>query len=105
MQAKEARVANTDDYKRGYSKGYTTGTTRSDKRLADMHDQQKRLAERVERAEKQQGLGHCEDCAHWTKGCDTCAWGYCNAAALRHAGTPGERGSGPRIRRAKTDVL
>lgn len=78
----------SDDYERGYSKGYNTGKTSADKRLVEMHDQGKRLAERVERAEKQQGVGHCEDCSHWTRACPTCAWGYCDAARIKHAGTP-----------------
>lgn len=79
-------MAESSDYKRGYGKGYNTGKNSADKRLAQMHDEHKQLVERVERAEKQQGLGHCEGCANWQRGCPTCAWGYCNAK--RAAGTP-----------------
>lgn len=79
-------MTQTTDYKRGYSKGYSTGTLRGDKRAVAEHEHSKQVAERAERAEKAQGLGHCENCANYRKGCDNCAWGYCEA---KHgAGTP-----------------
>lgn len=76
----------SDDYKRGYGKGYHTGKTSADKRLAAMHEEAKQVVERAERCEKQLGWGHCEDCAHYTKGGERCAWGYCSMP--RGAGTP-----------------
>ena len=81
----------SDDYKRGYSKGYTTGCKRSDSANARERERADQAAQRAERAEKQQGLGHCEDCAYWKRGGNTpnpqtCAWGICEAP--RAAGTP-----------------
>lgn len=79
-------MTQSSDYKRGYSKGYSTGSLRGDKRAVAEHENSKQVAERAERAEKAQGLGHCEDCANWQRACDNCAWGYCNAKT--GAGTP-----------------
>mgnify|MGYP001574838203 CR=1 FL=1 len=76
----------SDDYKLGYSKGYNTGKISADARLREMHLESLQVAERAERAEKQLGWGHCEDCANYTKGGENCAWGYCNTH--RGAGTP-----------------
>ena len=82
----------TSDYKRGYSKGYTTGKRSADASNASERARADQAAERAERAEKQQGLGHCEDCANWRRGnkpqhgWESCAWGICDAP--RGAGTP-----------------
>ena len=75
-----------DEYKRGYSNGYNAGCRRSDKELMRVRLESRQVAERAERAEKAQGLGHCEDCLHWARGGDNCAWGYCSVP--RKPGTP-----------------
>jgi hypothetical protein len=82
----------TADYQRGYAKGYATGCKRSDAANARERERADQAVQRAERAEKQQGLGHCEDCAYWIRGdrprrgWEGCAWGICEAP--RAAGTP-----------------
>lgn len=80
------------DYRRGYNKGRYTGERKADARLAEEVQRAAQAVKRAERAEKQQGLGHCEDCAFWrrgdkpARGWELCAWGICDAP--RAAGTP-----------------
>jgi hypothetical protein len=76
----------TADYKRGYNKGYNTGTRRSDAALASERERADRAAERAERAESEKGCGHCDECRHWERP-DGCSWGYCNVPQ-QSAGTP-----------------
>lgn len=80
------------EYKRGYSAGYVAGCRRSDREKERERERADRAAHRAERAETQQGIGHCEECAHWMRGdkpssnWESCAWGICTAP--RAAGTP-----------------
>ncbi len=80
------------DYQRGYSKGYNTGKRSADALLADERARAEQAVQRSERAEKEQGLGHCEDCKYWRRGdrpangWSSCTWGICDAP--RAAGTP-----------------
>lgn len=79
------------NYKNGYSNGYAAGCRRSDKAIAHERFVANQAAQRAERAEKQQGLGHCEDCTFWKRGAgsanpENCAWGMCEAP--RVAGHP-----------------
>jgi hypothetical protein len=80
------------DYTRGYNKGRSTGERKADAALAAAEQRAQQAVERAERAEKQQGLGHCEDCAYWRQGdkprhgWECCHWGICDAP--RAAGTP-----------------
>lgn len=75
-----------NEYQKGYQKGYNTGSIRSNKAISEAMSRADNAAKRAERAEKQQGIGHCENCALWTRGCPTCSWGHCGAQ--REAGTP-----------------
>ena len=80
------------DYSRGYNKGRYTGEKKADEALARERARADQAVQRAERAEKQQGLGHCEDCTYWRRGGrlpnpQVCAWGICEAP--RAAGTPG----------------
>jgi hypothetical protein len=99
----------SDDYKRGYSKGYTAGCRRSDPEIAKALEMADHAAKRAERAEKAQGVGHCEDCAYWHQGdkprhgWESCAWGICRAP--RAAGTPwGTWSSVDTYRRERMDI-
>ena len=82
------------DYQRGYNKGYSTGCRRSDAARDEQMELAKNAALRAERAEKEFGIGHCEDCANWARGFEpsngksypNCAWGYCSVK--RQAGSP-----------------
>jgi len=82
----------TSDYSRGYNKGYSTGSKRSDEALARERERADQAVQRAERAEKERGLGHCEDCKYWRRGDaprhgrESSAWGICDAP--RAAGTP-----------------
>lgn len=81
----------TSDYSRGYQKGRRTGQRTADAELALERARAEQAVQRAERAEKQQGLGHCEDCTYWRRGGygpnqRACAWGLCEAP--RAAGTP-----------------
>ena len=76
------------EYKRGYGKGYSTGCRRSDAANAAERERADLAANRAERAEQRQGIGHCEGCAHWDRGDSMsydsgtpsrCAWGICTA--------------------------
>jgi len=75
-----------------YSRGYAAGKRSADASNASERARADDAAQRAERAEKLQGIGHCEDCAHWNRGdrprhgWEGCAWGTCSAP--RAAGTP-----------------
>lgn len=79
-------MAKTPDYKRGYSKGYTTG--RGEQSAIEQRHRAELLAvaERAERAETASGVGHCEDCQHWQKPQISYAWGHCTVGQA--PGTP-----------------
>lgn len=82
----------SDDYKRGYSKGYQSGCRRNDANIAEANARAEQAAKRAERAEAQHGVGHCESCAFWKRGGDSlsahmCAWGECRVPNPC-AGTP-----------------
>lgn len=85
-------MSTTSDYRRGYQKGASTGKRYAERIRMEYHDRAQRAAERAERAETKQGIGHCENCAHWRKGdrprrgWESCAWGICDVP--RSAGTP-----------------
>lgn len=79
------------DYKRGYSRGYSTGCRRSDAANAAERERADLAVHRAERAESATSIGHCEECQHWWRGggaprSEHCAWGVCQAP--RAAGTP-----------------
>lgn len=81
----------TEDYKRGYRKGYNTGKKLADEALAREIERATQAAQRAERAEKVQGVGHCCECKYWRQGgghpsWSSCAWGICEAPAA--AGSP-----------------
>lgn len=81
----------TTEYSRGYNKGRSTGERKANEALTREKTRADQAVQRAERAEKQQGLGHCEDCAYWRRGGHTpnpklCAWGLCEAP--RAAGNP-----------------
>jgi hypothetical protein len=76
----------TDDYKRGYSKGYATGRGDQSKIEQRHYAEVQAVAVRAERAETASGIGHCENCTHWRKPDPSYAWGNCTAT--RAPGTP-----------------
>lgn len=76
-------MPNSDDYKRGYSKGYVAGCHRADKAIARARELEADAIARANRAEAGQGLGRCEDCAHWVREPQT-AWGHCKPPESRY---------------------
>lgn len=70
-------MVNTPDYKRGYSKGYSTGI----RQIADVRQECRgavdAFRERAERAEAGLGLGICQNCKHWQRGKGNAKWGLC----------------------------
>ncbi|MBI4695515.1 MAG: high-potential iron-sulfur protein [Gammaproteobacteria bacterium] len=71
----------SDDYGRGYSKGYAAGRKRSDKELNYLRNAARLASARAYRAEKAEPYGHCEDCGFWMRGIDRIAWGTCTVHA------------------------
>lgn len=79
------------DYKLGYANGYNAGCRRSNSTVERERSRAFQASQRAERAEKQQGLGHCEGCKYWSRGngapyAEEYSWGICEAPRL--AGTP-----------------
>lgn len=73
----------TDDYKRGYGKGYQTGKRSADVAIAAARVEADESVARAERAEAAQGLGKCSDCKHWTRE-PGCMWGTCVVPQSRY---------------------
>ena len=64
------------DYGRAYSKGYAAGQKRGYRFMHRLLAEAKRLRERAEHSERNQGLGQCQNCRYWERE-DECKWGYC----------------------------
>lgn len=67
------------DYKRGYSRGYSTGTRNIAEVRKQYADALDAFRERAERAEAGLGLGLCRACQHWRRESQA-AWGTCTLA-------------------------
>ena len=65
----------SDDYKRGYAKGYNTRVRLSDEAVARAEDRAMRAVKRAENAEAAT-VGHCDTCTWWERPTG-CAWGRC----------------------------
>ena len=77
----------TSDYARFYSKGYNAGRRRALRFMDTILAEAKRLRERAQRAEAAQGLGSCQNCAHWARN-EGCYWGHCLQPRSRTVETP-----------------
>lgn len=79
-------MAQTPEYKRGYANGYNARNRGKWAIEQQHHAETLAVAQRAERAEAAAGIGHCEDCQHWSRPAPTCAWGNCMAG--KAPGTP-----------------
>jgi len=66
----------SDDYRRGYQKGYAAGTRDRGDREWSAYRAAAQASKRAERAEAGQGLGRCDGC-RWYQPEDGCKWGWC----------------------------
>jgi hypothetical protein len=82
----------SDDYKRGYSKGYNAGTREIAAVRQRCFEQVEDASARAEHAQVAAGIGHCNGCRHWARGSERTLWGLCNASEGAIRGVPWFRG-------------